>query len=88
MARIELPENAGGIAAHSATADILFELGMMYCNGYGVEKDVVAAHKWLNLAALKGSDDAKFYRCELSRDMSPSEIHEAQRQARTWLTLH
>jgi TPR repeat protein len=88
MTRLEAPENPGDIAAHSATADVLFELGMNYCNGHGVEKDIVAAHKWLNLAALKGSDDARHYRCELSRDMSPSQIHEAQRQARAWLTVH
>ena len=88
MARIELPETAADITAHGATAGILFELGMMYCNGRGVEADMVAAHKWLNLAALKGSEDAKYYRCELSREMSASQIHEAQRQARAWLTVH
>jgi TPR repeat protein len=88
MARIEIPENAADIASHIATADILFELGMMYCNGRGVVQDLVAAHKWFNLAALKGSEDARHYRCELSREMSSSQIHEAQRQARAWLTVH
>ena len=72
----------------SATADTLFELGMQYCIGHGVGQDFVTAHKWFNLAAMKGSEDAKFYRSELSREMSAAQIAEAQRQARTWLTLH
>jgi uncharacterized protein len=88
MAHIELPEAARAVAAHGATVEILFHLGMMYCNGRGADQDLIAAHKWFNLAALKGSEDARHYRSELSREMSPSQIHEAQRQARAWLTLH
>jgi TPR repeat protein len=48
----------------------------------------VAAHKWFNLAALKGSESAKQYRCEISREMSATDVADAQRQARDWLTLH
>ncbi len=89
MAQLGIPEHAAvEIAPAAATADNLFELGMMYCIGRDVGQDYVAAHKWLNLAALKGSEEAKTYRSELSREMSPSQIHEAQRQARAWLTLH
>jgi hypothetical protein len=53
-----------------------------------VAKDYVTAHKWFNLAAMKGSEDAKLYRRELATEMSPAEVAEAQRQARSWLTLH
>ncbi|HMT13631.1 MAG TPA: hypothetical protein PKE19_02665 [Aestuariivirga sp.] len=72
----------------SASAENLLELGMMYCTGHDVELNLIQAHKWLNLAALKGSIEAKEYRCEISREMSPGDIAEAQRQARAWLTLH
>ena len=75
-----------GITPEGATATILYELGLMFCSGHG--RDYVTAHKWFNLAALKGSDEAKLLRCELSREMTVSEVHEAQRQARAWLTLH
>lgn len=89
MARFELPENpTAEITPNAATADLLFELGMTYSIGRDVGQDYVAAHKWFNLAALKGSDEAKLHRCELAREMSAEQIHEAQRQARTWLTLH
>jgi uncharacterized protein len=89
MAQMGIPQDATAeITPNAATADSLFDLGMMYCIGRDVGQDYVTAHKWFNLAALKGSEDAKVYRCELSREMTASQIHEAQRQARAWLTLH
>jgi len=89
MARMEIGESSfAEITPNAATADILFELGMMYCLGREVPQDYVTAHKWFNLAAMKGSEDAKHYRRELALEMSPAQVAEAQRQARCWLTLH
>ena len=76
------------ITPNAATADILFELGMMYCLGREVDQDYVTAHKWFNLAALKGNEAAMEYRRELAMEMSSAQVAEAQRQARNWLTLH
>ena len=39
-----------------------------------------------NLAAMRGSDEAKAYRRELSGEMDPADIAEAQRAAREWLS--
>jgi uncharacterized protein len=64
------------------------ELADMYCIGREVPQDFVAAHKWFNLAAMRGSQPAKEYRCEISREMTATQIAEAQRQARHWLTLN
>ena len=72
----------------TAFADELLALGLKYCFGRGVSQSYVEAHKWFNLAAMKGNENAKSYRCELAREMSASEIAEAQRQARAWMTLH
>ena len=72
----------------SASADDMLAMGLKYCFGRGVAQNYVEAHKWFNLAALKGSDNAKSYRCELAREMSAQQIAEAQRQARAWMTLH
>ncbi len=69
-------------------AEDIFALGMEYCMGKIVPQDYIAAHKWFNIAALKGNENAKLYRCEISREMSPSQIAEAQRQARAAVTLH
>ncbi|TIU46043.1 MAG: sel1 repeat family protein [Mesorhizobium sp.] len=80
----------GGFGAMGATAqaDILFELGMMYATGRDCETDVVAAHKWFNIAAIKGSVRAAELRSELSAAMSKAEIARALREAREWMTMH
>ena len=76
------------ISPSVASADEMLDLGMKYCLGRGVTQSNVLAHMWFNIAALKGSDTARHYRSELSREMSANEIAEAQRKARDWLTLH
>jgi uncharacterized protein len=72
----------------AANGDVLFDLGLMFSTGqYGVI-DLVAAHKWFNLAALKGRADAIPLRRELAQLMSDAEIALAQREARAWMTAH
>jgi TPR repeat protein len=73
-------------AAEAGMPDALLELGLMYCSGRGVGMDLVEAHKWFNLAAVRGNDDARTYRSEIARELSRREIGEAQRRARLWLT--
>lgn len=76
-------------AAKAGRADAYFELGMAYAAGSrGLEPDYVAAHKWFNLAAMRGVRDAVAERAELARDMTPVEIAAAQRAAREWLAAH
>ena len=70
------------------SADDIFELGLKYCLGQGVKQSLVEAHKWFNIAALKGSLSAKQYRCDIAVEMSADEIAEAQRQARAAITVH
>jgi TPR repeat protein len=74
--------------AESGEPDALFNLGLMYSTGDGAPLDYVTAHKWFNLAAMAGSQEARAVRAELARDMSPAEIAEAQRQAREWQRQH
>ncbi len=42
----------------SALSDVLFERGIYWASGRAGLVDLVAAHKWFNLAALKGRKDA------------------------------
>jgi TPR repeat protein len=60
----------------------------MYCAGRDVEVNLVSAHKWFNLAAMRGNQDARRYRMEIAHELSRAEIAEAQRQAREWLARH
>ena len=73
-------------AAQGGGSDALFELGMKYCAGRDVELNLMIAHKWFNLAALRGNEEAKFYRMEIASEMSKSEVAQAQRMAREWLS--
>ncbi len=68
-----------------ATALDLFRKGLQYATGQGVPMDFIAAHKFFNLAALKGFEAAKERRRELAAVMSREEIAKAQRAAREWL---
>jgi TPR repeat protein len=71
-----------------ATGDELFRLGLCYSIGHaGAPRDFVAAHMLFNLAAARGSVEAKVYRKELSEEMDPADVAEAQRAAREWLSL-
>ncbi len=66
--------------------DALFKLGLMYSAGQGgCPLDRVAAHMIFNLAAMKGSIEARDYRREMSMEMDREEISEAQRAARRWI---
>jgi TPR repeat protein len=68
----------------SNNADALFDLGMLYSSGRMGNVDLVSAHKWFNLAALRGRRDAIEMRREVAEMMSDVEIAMAQRAARNW----
>ena len=89
MARLEMSTlEASDVATAGGTPDALFELGLMYSAGRDADLDLVSAHKWFNLAAMRGNEDAKRYRMEIAHEMSKAEIADAQRQAREWLARH
>jgi TPR repeat protein len=64
------------------------ELGMSCTIGRSLPVDLVAAHKWFNLAAMLGNQDAIRLRREVAAEMSKAEITTAQRAARHWITTH
>ena len=86
MARMQFDvADKSELGAPGGSGDALFNLGLMYSTGRGVDVDLVTAHKWFNLAAMRGNIPARDYRAELAREMSQGEVAEAQRQAREWL---
>jgi uncharacterized protein len=89
MARYDVSfQETPALSAQGGAADALFELGLAYCTGKDVEVDLIEAHKWFNLAALRGNCEAKRYRSELASEMTRAEVGQAQRRAREWLSLH
>ena len=74
--------------AENGIAAALYDLGLLYSIGQGVKQDFVEAHKWFNLAAIRGMKSAQIDRAEVAEDMSVSEISAAQKMAREWLAVH
>jgi hypothetical protein len=87
MGRYEMGEMSA-MAEAKPTPENFFELGMIYSAGAEVEPDLVAAHKWFNIAAARGYREAATYRQEVAREMTAVAIAEAQRAAREWLNKH
>ena len=66
--------------------DALYDLGVAFSTGSrGCKVDMIEAHKWFNIAASKGHEEASWCRADISDEMTAREIAEAQRQAREWL---
>jgi len=67
-------------------SDACFDLGVSYSAGVdGCDLDLIEAHKWFNLAAVRGNERAVECRAEVAEEMSAREIVEAQRLARAIL---
>ena len=75
-------------AAEAGVVEAQVCLGMHYANGREIDRDYIEAHKWLNLAAMKGDPSARDVRGELALEMTAAEIADAQRLAREWTHAH
>ncbi len=68
------------------SGDELFRMGLLYSTGQGgAPLDYVSAHMLFNLAAMRGSLEARVYRKEISAEMASEDVAEAQKAAREWL---
>ena len=75
-------------AAEKGCADGQALLGLSYFMGEGVPQDYVHAQMWLNLAAMRGHEEAVTGRDMVAERMSPEQNAEAQRLTREWMDLH
>jgi TPR repeat protein len=84
-----MTSSTGSILAQDAQGDFnaeeFFALGMQCSIGDEAPVDLVSAHKWFNLAAMRGNQDAARLRREIAAQMSNSEIGAAQRAARDYI---
>ena len=64
----------------------LYDLGICYQTGTaGVAIDLIEAHKWFNLAAVAGLEEAQDARSAVASELTAREISRAQAAARAWL---
>ncbi|MGD9471748.1 MAG: hypothetical protein AB7G24_09240 [Novosphingobium sp.] len=74
-------------AAAEGNSAAYHDLGIAFSTGgHGVAIDLVEAHKWFNLAAAHGHEEAAWCRADVAEEMTAREIAEAQRRARQWLS--
>lgn len=88
---VEEPSIAEPAADEDQTmsGEALYRLGLEASLGENGEGfDLISAHKWFNLAAMRGNLEARAYRAELAKEMTADEIAEAQRLAREYLAVH
>jgi len=73
-------------AAAQGDTNALYDLGVACSTGsHGIPCDLIEAHKWFNLAATRGHEEAAWCRADVAEEMTAREIAEAQRRARHWL---
>ena len=72
-------------AAEAGVIEAQYCLGMHYATGRHVKPDALLAHKWLNLAAIGGYEEARDMRSDIASELSEEEVAQAQRLAREWL---
>ena len=69
----------------NSPVEAIYNLAVSYAAGTDGVVDYEKAHKWFNIAASMGHDEAAEQRREISEYMSRAEIRGAQKQARSWL---
>lgn len=75
-------------ARRDDTGRAFLERGIGCTTGTGLPVDLVSAHMWFNLAAMRGNTAATRLRREIAAEMTTQEITTAQRAAREWVTTH
>jgi TPR repeat protein len=73
-------------AADQGDSGAQYVVGLRYGLGQGAPRDVVEAHKWLNLAASapEPAAPAREARDLLAKEMTAAQIADAQKRAREW----
>lgn len=88
MAQFEAANSGMAMRGTDVRAEALFDMGMKFATGRGCPVNLVEAHKWLNIAAIKGSERAAELRHDLAQSMTKMQLAEALRAAREWMTMH
>jgi hypothetical protein len=72
-------------AAEGGHTKAQYNMAVTYYDGQGVLEDYVEAYKWALLASMNGSVPARVLGDTLRRIMTPGQLEEAQRRAKTFL---
>lgn len=70
--------------AEQGNLDAQIKIASRYLWGKGIEKDIVKAHMWFNIASSSGDENALASRESVEASMTLEQIDEAQKLAREW----
>jgi TPR repeat protein len=76
------------LAAEQGNTYAQLNLGVMYALGQGVAQNYITAHMWSNISGASGTENAVDARDEIAKQMTPTQIAEAQKLAREWMEKH
>ncbi len=88
MARFEMTTSERATMGGDNNAETFCDMGLMYATGRGCNVDLIAAHKWLNIAAIRGCDRAAELRADVAATLTKMQLAAALRSAREWMTMH
>ena len=71
-------------AAMEGDARSMLALGRLFVQGLGAPQDYIEAHKWFNLAASRGVEEAIAEREAIAEKMTPAQLATAQERAASW----
>ena len=71
--------------AEDGDASAQLHLGLIFYNGQGVTQNYVQAHKWWNISAADGNEQARKNRDIVQNEMTKEQVAEAQQLARQWM---
>lgn len=85
VAAIHLFEQAAASKEYNRSVwEAQYLLGVAYEQGLGVQKDLVKAHAWYNIAATNQYDEAEPRRKAVTAQLSSEQLTEAQNLAKNW----
>lgn len=83
----DMPLPPGALLGADACPEEFYQAGLACAAGIDADTDLIAAHKWFNLAAAKGHEEAKVQRKEMAELLTSEEVKMALSAARDWLKL-
>lgn len=75
-------------AAEQGDVDAQYNLGQAYGMGQGVTQNYIRAHMWWNIAGASGDSGAVKKRDLVAKEMTSSQLQEAQKLASEWTVNH
>jgi hypothetical protein len=87
VAYSDIPVEPGALIGAHSLPDDLYRAGLAFATGTGTEINLIEAHKWFNLAAARGHEEARAQRQDMAEMLTSAEIKMALQAARDWLKL-